>query len=341
MRAQMLVPTSAASSAFDVVQRVIIQAQDAKAARLGIRARSKDLTEADVERERLHDRSYVRAWAMRGTIHLITSEDYPWIRDLVAAPLIRQSLKRLAQEGMSQSAAERARPVVRKLLENGPAGRAEIREVLAKKNIKPKGRQALVHLLFVMTYEGEVVTGPYVDGKETVVLADDWIHKRPKAPKDPAVELARRYILAYGPASIDDFRWWSGLPAARARTAWAAMGDELVDHGDGLHRHRSQGLAAGRAAPTRLLPMWDHYFLGYKDRSHAGTSKMTGGASAGGIFHPLVVADGKATGLWRLTRKGTGFNLSLEPLEGLPSRASITREVADLSRFLGQDVKFA
>src|SRR5687768_3894260 len=119
----MLLPSTAAKTAFDVVDRVLIQAQDAKAARLGIRARSTGLTEADVERERLKDRSFVRAWAMRGTIHLVASEDYPWIRDLVAAPLIRASKLRMSQEGLSARQVERARPIVRKMLDHGPLQR--------------------------------------------------------------------------------------------------------------------------------------------------------------------------------------------------------------------------
>jgi hypothetical protein len=317
---------------------VIIQAQDARAGRLGVRARTTGLTEVDVENERLKDRSFVRAWAMRRTIHLIASEDYPWIRDLVAEPQKRLSFKRMAEEGLSASKAERARPMVRKMLESGPVKRTDLREHLATKGIKPKGRQAFVHLLTWMTYEGEIVTGPYVDGKETMVLVSDWLRRKAKAPEDPAAELARRYLLAYGPATIDDFRWWSSLRAADARAGWAAIGGELVDEGDGLWRHRSQKRVGGRPAPVRLLPMWDHYFLGYKDRSHAGTPMVIGGASAGGIFNPLVVADGKAVGVWRLTKRGTAFDLSLEPLDRLPSRQSIQQEVADLGQFLSANV---
>ena len=320
------------------MERAIIQAQDARAARLGIRARSKGLTEADVEGERLHDRSFVRAWAMRGTIHLVASEDYPWIRDLVAPAQIRGSHRRMAQEGLSRAKAERALPIVRKMLANGPIKRVDMREQLARKDIKPKGRQAFVHLLVWMTYEGEIVTGPYVDAKETMVLAGDWIHRRARAPENPAAELARKYLIGYGPATLDDFRWWSGLPAAQARSGWAAIGEELVDEGDGLWRHRSQKRAGGGPAPVRLLPMWDHYFLGYKDRSHVGPASVMEGVSAGGMFNPLVIADGEASGVWKLAKRGSGSALTLEPLGRLPSRAAIRSEVADVGRFLDADV---
>lgn len=337
----MLLPSTAAKTAYEVVDRAIIQAQDARAARLGIRARSKGLTEADVERERLQERSFVRAWAMRGTIHLIASGDYPWIRELVAPPQIRGSQRRMAQEGLSPGQAERARPIVRKMLAGGPVKRVEIREQLVRKGIKPKGRQAIVHLLNWMTYEGEIVTGPYIDGKETMVLLSDWLHRRPRAPGDPAAELARRYLIGYGPATLEDFRWWSSLPAARARAGWAAIGDELVDEGDGLWRHRSQRRAGGGPAPVRFLPMWDHYFLGYRDRSHVGPPSVMEGVSAGGMFNPLVIADGKASGVWKLTRQGSDSALRLEPLGRLPSRQAIREEVADVGRFLSAKVTLA
>jgi hypothetical protein len=339
LHAQLLHPSTAAKTAHEAVERAIIQAQDARAARLGIRARSTGLTEGGVERERLEDRSFVRAWAMRGTIHLISSEDYPWIRDLVAPPLIPPSQKRMAQEGMTPAMAERARPIVRKLLQGGPATRAEMREALARRRIRPKGRQALVHLLFLMTYEGEIVTGPYVGTKETMVLARDWLGRRkPRSPKDPAAELARRYLLGYGPATIEDFRWWSGLRAADARSGWAALGDELVEEGTGLWRLRSQGAPAGRPAPVRLLPMWDHYFLGYRDRTHVGPPEVVGGVGAGGVFNPLVVADGRAVATWKLNRRGGGYGVGLEPLGRMPAKSAIASEAAEISRFLGSEV---
>lgn len=338
MRAQLLVPSVSAKTAFEVVDRAIIQAQDARAARLGIRARSKGLTDADVERERVQDRSFVRAWAMRGTIHLVSSEDYPWIRDLVAEPQIRGSHLRMAQEGMPPSMYERARPVVRKLLESGPVTRAEMREALTRKGIRPRGGQALVHLLNVMTYEGEIVTGPYVGGKETMVLVRDWLPgKEPRTPRDPRAELVRRYLRGYSPATLDDFRWWSSLRAADARAGWAAIQKELVEEGNGLWRLRSQRAGTSTAA-VKLLPMWDHYFLGYRDRSHVGSPAMTEGLVRGGMFEPLVVVDGRAAGMWKLRRRTGGFTVELRPLGRLPSRTALQREVEDLGRFLDAEV---
>jgi hypothetical protein len=339
LRAQLLTPSGAARTAFEVVDRAIIQAQDPRAARLGIRARSKGLTAADVERERVEDRSFVRAWAMRGTIQLLPSEDYPWIRDLSAEPQIRSAHLRMAQEGMTPAMQERAQPMLRKLLASGPVTRDQMREELTRRGVRPKGRQAWVNLLALMTYEGEIVTGPYAGSKETMVLLGDWLRgKRPRPPKDPAAELARRYLRGYGPATLEDFRWWSGLRMGVVRAAFGALAKELIDEGRGLVRLRSQRVAASTQAPVRLIPMWDHYYLGYRDRTHVGPAELAARLSRGGMFEPLVLADGKAAGLWRMRRRSKALEVTIEPFGRLPARSAIEREVADIARFLGTHV---
>jgi hypothetical protein len=343
LRAQLLDPPHAARTALEVVARVVgLQAQDALSARLGIRSRTTGLTVADVERERLEDRSFVRAWAMRYTIHLVPSNDFPWIRDLVAPPHVAASRTRMAQEGLSPEDAERARRVIRKLLDGGPVTRAEMREEIARKGIAARGRQAWVHLLGLMTYEGEIVTGPYVGKQETMVLLKDWLPgKTPRPPKDPAAELARRYLLGQGPATIDDFRWWSSLRAADARAGFAAIGDELIEESPGLWRHRSQRKSAAATKTVHLLPSFDHYYLGYRDRSHVVTSAGAARMSRGGFFFNFVASDGGAVALWKLVRRKDGYEVVLEPFARLPARAAIEREVADVGRFLEADVSLS
>ena len=276
----------------------------------------------------------MRAWAMRGTIHLVSSEDYPWIRDLVAHPQISASFLRMAQEGLPRDQADRARATVRKLLEGGPATRDQMRERLASKGIQPSGRQALVHLLSWMTYDGEIVTGPYVGSKETMVLLGDWLPgKRPRAPKDPAAELVRRYLVSHGPATIEDFRWWSSVKAADARAGFAAIGDELVEDG-GLWRHRSQ--AAPEPGGLRMLPAWDHYYLAYRDRSHVGASDEI---TRGGMFNPFVALDGRAVARWKIQSRRDAIDIQIERLGSarIPAR-ELAREVHDVARFLGRPI---
>ncbi len=85
-----------------------VQAQDLPAARLAVRARSTGLTDAGVEAARLGDRSFVRTWAMRGTLHLVASEDLEWLRRLLSAGSIKASTRRSVQLGLDEATYRRA-----------------------------------------------------------------------------------------------------------------------------------------------------------------------------------------------------------------------------------------
>ena len=100
----------AASSPEAVVERVLaVQAQDPRGARLAIRARSKNLTAADVDRAFTETRSLVVTWLNRGTLHLVAASDYWWLHDLTAARTITANERRLRQEGVSTPHAESTR----------------------------------------------------------------------------------------------------------------------------------------------------------------------------------------------------------------------------------------
>ena len=307
------------------------------AGRLGIRARSKGLTDAGVEAERLEERSIVRVWAMRGTIHLVASENEHWLRELVAALITPHSDRRLNEEGLSRDQTERALRLMTKALENGPLLRTEIAEVLRSRGIRPKGAQAIAHLVRLANLRGLAVIGPPQGAKETMALTRDWLPKPTrKGPPDPAVELARRYLIGYGPATLDDFVWWSGLRVGVARDAFAAIASELTEErfgGTSMWRHRS-ARAKARPGTVRLLPHFDDWLLGYRDRGFIG-KRAVQRLMAGGMFLPFVIADGRAVAGWKLEREKGRIAVSFDPFESLAKhKTAIVREARDVKRFL-------
>src|SRR3954471_18909198 len=95
-------------SAEQVAERLLaVQGQDPRGARLAVRARTKGLTAADVDRALSEDRSLLITWLNRGTLHLVRSEDYPWLHALTTPPLLTSAKRRLSQEGVEPKAAER------------------------------------------------------------------------------------------------------------------------------------------------------------------------------------------------------------------------------------------
>src|SRR5918995_5785458 len=100
-----------------VAERLLaVQGQDPRGARLAIRARSRGLVAADVDRALTEERSLVITWLNRGTLHLVRSEDYPWLHALTAPTHFAGCRRRLQQEGMSEAAGERAMKVVEETL---------------------------------------------------------------------------------------------------------------------------------------------------------------------------------------------------------------------------------
>jgi hypothetical protein len=176
----------------------------------------------------------VITWVNRGTLHLSAREDEPLLHALTTPQLRTSSERRLQQEGVSPPDAQRGIELIAKALSNGPMTRAQIRELLQRADV-PTQEQALLHVLFRTTLDGLIVRGPVVNGDHAFVLVDDWLGKRPKIDRDRALaEIARRYLLAHGPAEDRDLAKWSQLPLRDARAGLQAISSQLDERPDGL-----------------------------------------------------------------------------------------------------------
>jgi hypothetical protein len=146
-----------------------------------------------------------------------------------------------------------------------------------------------------------VVLGPDRDGRPTYVHSGDWIGPDARPGPTPAggwvAELAVRYLRAHAPAGPDDLAAWSGLPVTDCRAAFAAIGDRLRQVPDTpLWTLRS--MPRGTVG-TVLLPGFDEYLLGWRDRGFALESRHTRVViPGGGIIKPAVVVDGRVVGTW-------------------------------------------
>jgi hypothetical protein len=328
-----------ASSAEGVAGRLLaVQAQDLRAARLAVRARTDGLTAADVNAE-LEGRSVVISSLCRGTLHLVRRDDYPWLLALTAPGLFTGNRTRLAQLGYSPERAERAVAVVERELANGPRTRTELRDVLRRAGFDGEG-QALVHLLFISSLRGTVIRGPFRGGGQAWVLTRDWLGAPPDlkglASQRPALlaELARRYLRGHGPASPADLSVWSGLPLRDARAGLGAIAAELREVG----RDEVELVTAGpepRSLPARLLPAFDPYLLGWADRAFAVSAERLGEMRVGGIIRAAATVSGVAVGTWAAARKRRDFAVELDLWQPVPAaeRAALQAEADDVARF--------
>lgn len=325
----------------DVVRHLVgVQAQDALAAPLAIRARSRDLTAGDVSRALAADRSIVRTWAMRGTIHLIAAEDHHWIVPVTAEASLPGSHRRLSQEGVTGDLADRAvRSIARMLASHGPLTRGEIVERLERANV-PTAGQAAFHLIRLAGLRGLVCYGPDRGGAPTFAAVRDWLEPGSPVDRDLALaRLAERYLAAHAPAAQEDFAAWSGLRAGDARRGWAQLGDRLVGveaSGKTLWALRSR-LAPPAVRAVRLVPAFDPYLLGWKGRELSLPKEHEREVfPGGGLLRPALVSDGLVVGTWTIRRREEPPRVTIRPFSrpGPALRGAATRDAEDVVRFL-------
>jgi uncharacterized protein YcaQ len=308
-----------------------VQGQDPRGFRLAVRARTSGLTAADVDRALSEERSLLVTWLNRGTLHLVRSEDYPWLQALMTPPLFTASARRLAQEGVPPAAADGAVAVVeRSLAKDGPLTRAQLRDRLVAKGIRTEG-QALVHILMQASLRGLVVRGPMIGRDHAFALVRDWLDPLPAVDRDSALaELARRYLAGHGPAAEGDLARWAGLPLRDARAGLNAIGSELQVRADGLVDLARRPRAA-ELPPPRLLGPFDPLLLGWVSRDFVLGSR-TGIVTANGLFRPFALVRGRAAGIWKMS----GGEVALEPFGRLDRRdaAALDDEATDVVRFM-------
>jgi len=315
-----------------VAERLLaIQGQDPRGARLAVRVRTKGLAAADVDRALTDDRSLLITWLNRGTLHLVRSEDYPWLHALTTPPLFTANARRLAQEGVTPLAADRGVAVIkRSLAEEGPLTRNQLQERLDAVRVRTEG-QALAHIVWLASLRGILVRGPMVGKQHAYVLVKDWLGDAAPVQRDQALaELARRYLAGHGPANDRDLAKWAGLPLRDARAGLSAIAPELEERG-GTLVHLRNAPPAAELPPPRLLGAFDPVLLGWTSRKHIVGSHERMVADAG-LFRPFALVRGQTVGTWSL-RAG---KVALTPFDRLTrtDAAALDADAADVARFM-------
>jgi hypothetical protein len=311
-----------------------VQGQDPRGARLAVRARTEGLVAADIDRALSEERSLLITWLNRGTLHLVRSEDYPWLQALTTPPLQAGNARRLAQEGVTSRQAERGvKTIERALGGEGPLTRIQLRERLESADV-PTGGQALVHLLMLACLRGIAIRGPVVGKQHAYALVRDWLGPMREVDHEAALaELTRRYLAGHGPAGERDLARWAGLPLRDVRKGLTALGAEVEERGEGLVA-LVRAPAVEELPPPRLLGPYDPVLLGWASREDI-LGRHTELVTVNGLFRPFAMVEGRAVATWRL---GEG-RVAIEPLTRIPkaARAALDADAADVERVMGEN----
>jgi Winged helix DNA-binding domain len=316
----------------EVVTRVLaVQAQDPRGSRLAVRSRSTRVSAADVD-ESLTERRLLITWLNRGTLHLVTPDDYWWLHPLTTPQLAAGNVRRLRQEGVSPAQAERGVDVIAQAVTDGPQMRAQLRERLNHAGVPTSG-QALVHVLLAASLRGHIVRGPMVCGEHAFVAVADWLGDPPSPlDRDEALaQLAGRYLAGHGPADAHDLAKWAGVPLGQSRRGLDLIADNLVSCDGGLvdlaDRDRARDLP-----PPRLLGPFDPLLHGWVSRDpFAGEHRQV--VTTNGLLRPVALVDGRVVATWGLADGILSIRL-LEPVD-VTAIEALRKDAAAVLRFLG------
>jgi hypothetical protein len=261
-----------------------------------------------------------------------------WLVRLIGPSIVRKFHTRWRQLGLTEDVLAQAVAALPDVLADGPLSRREIRTGLYERGValESPDPQAHTHALVYASAIGLVCRGPDRGRDALFTLLDQWLPDEPEGPSgDTALaELARRYFAAYSPATAADFATWSGLAAGKAIDLIRDELEPIELDGRPAWRH-------GKVEPVRgvrLLPAFDNYLLGYRDREAILESGLQPRVFKGGLILPTVVRDGQVIGSWALDRAGQ--RVTITPFRSLtgPIRSAVDAEVADVGRFLGLDL---
>ena len=340
------------------------QAQLLSAAQISLWSRVRDLQIAHIE-EALSKRILVKASCMRRTLFLVPSRDL--------AIFVRGSARRAEKEirwalgkGVPDRLVDAAIDAVLGALDQ-PLTRQEIAERVSrtlgvqmqsihgggwgsrrKVAAVPVGELTypVVDLLHLAAARGVVCYGPNRNNEPTFVRADAWIPHWQDLPVEQAEgSLLRRYLWSFGPATAADFASWTGISLTGAREIWAREQANFapvnIEGWDAaVLREDLDNLAQAEFERplVRLLPYFDTFLLGHKERDHLVAMKHRSKVyRAQGWIAPVVLVDGRVIAVWEHAREGGRLRVKVAKFGPMSRRITdgIREEAQDLGRFLG------
>jgi hypothetical protein len=320
-----------------------VQAQDYLGALWAVGLRTPGATEQTIE-QALAEKTIVRTWPMRGTIHFVAAADVRWMLELLAPRVVQRTRSRRAELGLDEKIIAASAKVLTSALQGGKQlARNAIYELLAQANIATDSSRGL-HILGRLAHDQLLCFGARAGKQPTFALLDEWVPGAKSLPRDEALAtLAQRYFTGHGPATVQDFMWWSGLTTREAKAGLAAVEGQLEHTIIGEQEYYfapNLPEASAKAHDAFLLPPFDEYLVAYRDRSAALDPQYNKLIVPGGngIFNPIIVIGGRVVGTWKRTLKNDTVLMTFSPFSVFsPAQSSaITAAAERYGHFVGK-----
>ncbi len=301
------------------------------AAELALSARVRGLKQEDVRSALWEERTLVKTWTIRGTLHLHPADELPlWTAAVRAVePPWYEAYDLTAKQG------EKVLDAIGDALDR----RALLREELADEVARRAGewtRERIAsgwgYIIGSAALLGKLCHGPPRGNKVTFVRTDQWIGWKDVDPHAAVAEVCRRFVSTYGPVGPAEFAGWFAIKPGEARALLGEIPQPQL-------RKRPPG-------PLRLLPEYDCYVMGFRERDHLVpepvrelVKKHERGRYEGIAGVPTLLIDGVVAGVWRRTRRGKRVEITVEPARRLTrdERRALEEEAERIGKFLGLD----
>lgn len=340
-------PDGAREPVSDTIARTVhhhlaMQAQDLSSGLWSVGLRT-GATRAEVEAA-IEARLITRSWPMRGTLHLMATSDVRWMCRLLNDRMVTIQRKVFEAEGLTEDVVDRGRKILVEALTGGVAlSRPEAVALLAANGVDSSGQRAY-HLIGRFCQEGLLCQGP-ADGRQpTFVLLEEWVPWSWEPDREEAMAaLATRYVASHGPVTERDLAGWCNQNLTFAREAVALAGDAVTTEtiGGQAYLVAADRPEPGSGTPVRLLPGFDEYVLGYKDRSAPMTAdeELRVVPGKNGMFLGTVIVGGLVVGTWNRKTAGKRTVVTVTPFGALSAtrRREVERAATTYGRFLDSE----
>jgi hypothetical protein len=297
--------------------------------------------EADID-QAMAKGAIIRTHPMRGTWHFVAAADIRWLLTLMAPQNMAKYALWYRRLELDNATIAKSNAVFSQMLQGGKQlTRRELAAALGQSGISTEGLR-ITFLLHRAELEGVIGSGARRGKQFTHALLDDLVPISRKLDRDESLaELARRYFTSHGPATVQDFAWWSGLAASDARAGLEMVKSHFIQEViDGRAYWLSPSTPTARiASPTAyLLPPYDEYTVAYKDRSAILDPAYAQQTSSG--LAPTIAIDGQIVGTWKrtLTKDSVAMTTSLLTSLNEAQNQALTTAVKRYSKFIGMPI---
>jgi hypothetical protein len=309
----------------------VVQAQDYAGAKWSLGLRLPKCTDADVE-QAIADKSILRTWVLRGTLHFVAAGDIHWLVALVAPRIIAGNTRRYKELELDEQTLIRSNDLLTKALQ-GPnqLNRTALLTILNQNGISTEGQRA-AYMLQRASLDGLICQGAMHGNKPTFMRLDELPPSRMMERDEALAELAWRYITSRGPATLQDFIWWSGLSVADARAGMDSVQSQFIQEmldGQTYWWPSSMPPVQDNSQTVYLLPGFDEYLLAYKDRSASlDTPHYKRMTPTNGMLPATIVINGRVMGIWKRTFKKDTVLIALNPFNPLTTAEQDSLNIA-------------